>query len=258
MTGVKFNFDNDFEADKEQVAEEEAITLERQLRESHESGFREGHTAGESAALHATEERIAEVMNAAVSGVTALGSKHAETTDRIERDSVQLAFIISKKLASAALDKYPASEIEAMIRECFEVAREEPKLVVRVAEDLIESVAQKCEEIRTRSSFSGEVIVIGDNEIARNDCIVEWPDGGAEHRTETSMDTIERLIQDFMFQKPDEMTAAGETPAPAAQEIPEVASAPEVAAAPEATEPDTHADADIEADSETETLEAAS
>ena len=59
---------------------------------------------------------------------------------------------------------------------------------------------------------------MGDDEIRDGDCLVEWPDGGAERRSAQVSDAIEKLVQSFIMKPPATETAQ---PSAAESEDPE-------------------------------------
>ena len=125
----------------------------------------------------------------------------------MERDATQLALAMARKLAATALEMHPHAEIEALITECMEACREQPRIVIRLSQKQYEPLAEKIEELKQHNGFTGEVIVIGDDEIDDGDCLVEWPDGGAERRSAQVSGAIEKLVQSFVMKPPVTETA---------------------------------------------------
>lgn len=207
MKAVKFDFGDDFDTQSLDQAELEALALEERLRKTEESAFRKGMASGKAEASEAIAKELVAVMDRVADQVNTLFGQRIQLQDRLERDATQLALAMARKLAATALEMHPHAEIEALITECMEACREQPKIVVRLSQKQCEPLAEKIEELKQRKNFTGEVIVIGDDEIRDGDCLVEWPDGGAERRSAQVSDAIEKLVQSFIMKPPVTETA---------------------------------------------------
>lgn len=207
MKAVKFDFGDDFDTQSLDRAELEALALEERLRKTEESAFQKGLASGKAEASEAIAKELVAVMDRVADQVNTLFGQHVQLQDRMERDATQLALAMARKLAATALEAHPHAEIETLITECMEACREQPRIVVRLSQKQCEPLAEKIEELKQRNGFTGEVIVIGDDEIRDGDCLVEWPDGGAERRSAQVSDAIEKLVQSFIMKPPVTATA---------------------------------------------------
>lgn len=199
MKAVKFNFGQDFEEAGETAAELEARAQEQRIAEAREAGHSEGFGAGQSAAKEMIETEIAATLAVVGERLETLLGSHVESQAKLERQAVQLSLSLANKISAAAIARYPHAELEALVAECLEICREEKRLVIRVADSLSDETARRCEDLKTRSSFLGDLIIIGDPAITPGDCIVEWADGGAERQSDHTVGEIERLVQEFIM-----------------------------------------------------------
>jgi flagellar assembly protein FliH len=202
MKAVKFNFGDDFDAQTQTQEELDAKALEVRLRQTQETAFAEGFTSGKTEASEAIAKELVVAMEGLADQVNTLFAQQAKLQDRVERDAVQLAIAMARKLAATALEMNPHAEIEALIAECMEASREQPKIVIRLSGQQCEPIAAKMEELKGKNGFTGDVIVIGDEDIQDGDCLVEWPDGGAERRSAQISQAIEKLVQAFVMKPP--------------------------------------------------------
>lgn len=212
MKAVKFNFGEDFDAQNQDQQELEALALEERLRKTEEDAFQKGHVIGKAEASEEIAKELVAAMERVAEQASALFDQRAQLDDRMERDAAQLALAMARRLAAKALEMHPHAEIEALISECMEACREQPKIVVRLSQGQCEPLAAKMDEMKQRNGFAGEVIVIGDDEIRDGDCLVEWPDGGAERRSAHVSDAIEKLVQAFVMKPPVAEATAGPPP----------------------------------------------
>lgn len=200
MTPVRFNFDRSFDEDVAAREEAEHRAWLAKVDEAREAGRREGREAGHRQAHAEIEARIVDLLDKVMEGVGRLNGERAELESALEAESARLAHAIASRLAPALMQRHPTAEIEALVSECLDGCRHEPRIVIRVAEDLVDSVATRLDPLKKTGNFMGEVVLVGDPSITGQDCRVEWPDGGAE-RDYQALDraivgAVERFIAD--------------------------------------------------------------
>ena len=83
-------------------------------------------------------------------------------------------------------------EVEAMVRACLTDLIDEPRLIIRVAEDSIDLVRDHLDQTIASRGFGAKLMVIGDATVAPGGCRIEWAEGGAERDTAKLMAEIER------------------------------------------------------------------
>ncbi|RXF75682.1 hypothetical protein, partial [Hansschlegelia zhihuaiae] len=141
---ARFLFDADFGAPKAQptpgpnmvpLADHEAA-----IAEAESSGYRRGEADGRRAAREADAARLTAAIET-LGGRLAQALAEAGARDaRIERDAVSVALAFARKLAGAAVARFPLAEIEAAAEACFVELRSAPHFVARVAPDFVEGV----------------------------------------------------------------------------------------------------------------------
>ena len=125
-----------------------------------------------------------------------------------EAETAVLAHTIASKLSPALMAAHPLTEIEALVRECLDACRREPRLVVRVSEALLDPLGERIERVKAGTSFTGEIVLLSDPGLGPQDCRVEWPDGGAER----DMTALERTIGEVVERYVSTTFEEGESP----------------------------------------------
>lgn len=238
MKAVKFNFGDDFDAQTQSQEELDAQALELRLRQTQEEAFQKGFSSGKTEASEELAKELVAAMEQVAGEISKLFALRTEMQDRMERDAAQLALAMARKLAAAALEMHPHAEIEALVADCIESSREQSKIVVRLSGEQCEPLAAKIEELKGKKAFAGDVIVIGDEEMRDGDCLVEWPDGGAERRSAHISEAIEKLIQAFVMKPPVTDQIAADTAVETGQETSEQTDQEDKAEAPENKAPE--------------------
>lgn len=117
----------------------------------------------------------------------------------MKQEMVHLAYAIASKLSSALIRTKPTAEVQALIEDCLATVSREPRLVVRVSENISEMIASQLDAMKNATSFAGEIVLIGEPQMGDLDCRVEWPDGGTERKQDVVSHQIEDAVQRFVL-----------------------------------------------------------
>jgi len=156
-------------------AEREAALAEARS-EGFEAGLAEGLMQGEqsvaarnAAALDTISERLAALV----------GEAEAARNEQA-CDAARLALSIARRMMPAFSRSAGFAEIEAVVTQCVRRVLDEPRLVLRVAEDTFDAARGRIEPLAREAGFAGRVIILADAQLGPADCRIEWADGGTE------------------------------------------------------------------------------
>ncbi|CAA7623114.1 FliH/SctL family protein [Magnetospirillum sp. SS-4] len=211
MTYKKFMFDLDFspqasrpkpeetaEAEREYEPEPEAppapTFTEEDLQVVREAAYEEGLRAGQAEAMASTEHRLSEAIAHVAAALAGLGQAQEEAADANQRVAARVAMAVLKKILPAACERHAFDEVVRTVQECFAHVLDEPRIIVRVEQDLIDPVRDKLESIAGLHGFEGRVVVQADPRLVKGDCRVEWADGGAERDQARLLADIEAAV----------------------------------------------------------------
>lgn len=199
----KFLFDTDFDA----AAEPEARLAPRpdmrrytatEMDEARATAHAEGVAAGRAEAEQEIGRRIADAsaaIGAQLNQLFAQGTKDHATQIR---EAITAATEIVKRLLPALGRREAMTEVEALIADCLARLHDEPRLVVRVADELLDPVRQRVDQLAGAAGYAGRVILLADNTLKAGDARVEWADGGADRDTAALWREIESAIQRYV------------------------------------------------------------
>lgn len=210
MQAQKFQFNTTFDdefLEAQRIAEEIVVEdeppppptfSEEEMASCRQQAYAEGHAAGQSEA----ESGIKQVASAALQGINAelgnLATTQNAMAEECRRDAISLAAVIVRKTVPAIAHDAAASAIESFVRDCFPQIMEEPRIVVRIADAMLDQVKEDLEQIAEQSGFPGQMIVLSDAELSTQDCRVEWADGGAERDSDRIWQEIDDRIERFL------------------------------------------------------------
>jgi len=157
------------------------------------AGIAEGDAAGRAAVANDANVRLANALDRIAAGVANLIAER-NALNAVRRDQpVHIALAIVRKLFPELSRRGGAMEVEGMVRTCLTELMDEPRLVVRCAEDMLDPVRERLEPI-SGGSFGAKLMIVGDPALAPGDCRIEWAEGGAERSTATLMAEVEACV----------------------------------------------------------------
>lgn len=162
-------------------------------------GFGEGNTAGRKAGHEQAkaelekqlETRLAASLDRIGAGVDQLLTGRAQAAAERRDQPVHLALAIVRKLLPEYSRRHGLGEIEGMVRQCLTELMDEPRLLVRVAPDMVDPVREHLEPMAGSRGFGAKLMVLEEPSLGRGDCRVEWAEGGAERNTAQLIAEIE-------------------------------------------------------------------
>jgi flagellar assembly protein FliH len=226
MQATKFQFETSFDDDflevqriaEQAIAEEELIPpppsfSEQEMAECRAAALAEGHAAGMAEAEDGIARTASETLQVIATEIAGLAAAQNAGIEQAHRDALTLAAAIVRKTVPAKIQGTAAVAIEDFVRDCLPQIMEEPRIVVRISDSLLDQIKQDLEQIAARSGFAGQMIVMADPDLSVQDCRIEWADGGAERDSARIWQEIDESIERFLDSPP----AAQPEPAPATE-----------------------------------------
>ncbi|HYC13837.1 MAG TPA: hypothetical protein VEC75_06285, partial [Stellaceae bacterium] len=154
---------------------------------------------------------LAETVDRLSAGVEALLAREEEIRREAERQAMELLRAALARAFPALAAENPLAEIEAMIAGSLVEVVDEPRIVLRVPNDLFDPLRQRIGAIAQRSGYGGKFVILADDTLGPADCRLEWADGGAERN-------LRRLGQAIDAALARTISAAAPKPEPSRQE----------------------------------------
>lgn len=180
-----------------------------QLDAAREAGVAEGRNAGLAEAAAAVATRTTAVLETIARGLVGIFvARDAMIKETHGQAVAALRLIVSKALPALAA-KAPLAEIEAVTSRCLMDAIDEPRVVLRVGNDLYEPVRGQLDALIAASGYPGRIVLLADENLSGGDARVEWADGGVERRLDEQLGEIDAAIARTFSPAP-----AGDTASP--------------------------------------------
>jgi flagellar assembly protein FliH len=201
-------------------------------KESHALGRQEGM----SDAMASIEQQMSRTLDVVLTRIPTVFEQHQSWVREMEADSLRLAATIMRKLAPELTRDAVLPEVEHVIHEAFQFLTEQPKVMIRVADTLEAPLADKVNLMASRVGYEGQVVLVGDPELAEDDCRISWQAGAVERSLGETWKQIDEIIHRAVGDDPNPDKAADEDA---------------VTEQDAAAEPDSETDAEVGAETDT-------
>lgn len=212
--GQKFLFENAFEAPlssgkqpkapppppEPEVVEPEIseADLEKARTDGRQQGLDQGREEGRAEAFSGIEQTTQTLLLNLTGRVGELLSEQPRMRERLSEEALKAASSILRKILPSLEKSAAIKEIEAVVCECLERAHDEPRLVVRVSEPMLEPVKNRIDALVKAEGFEGKVVFLATDDLSESDVRVEWADGGAERKSENIWRDIDEILGRFL------------------------------------------------------------
>lgn len=169
-----------------------------QIQEIQNTAYSDGVRMGEQAALAGIAKRTEETLDQLFSQFSLTLSSVEEQIKLLRRQSAGLALVIAKKMVPALIASNPTAEIESLFMSCVANLNAEPRIVIRVEEELLDQLKEKIETMTRMAGYPGRVVLIGEPQSIPAQCQIEWPDGGVTLRSTEQLDRIDLMIAEYV------------------------------------------------------------
>lgn len=193
----KFLFDISFDElkDKEAPPAPAVESFTRaELDAAREAGYAEGRERALAEAAAAAAAKSAAALAALTEKLPALVAAEDTRAAEMQRDAIAALRAIIAKALPACAARAPMAEIETLAGACLAEAIDEPRIVLRVANEVYDAVRERIDAIAASSGYSGRIVLLAEENLSWGDARIEWADGGAERRLADQLDQIDAAL----------------------------------------------------------------
>jgi len=201
---ARFNFDLDMGQKtrsapaKPTVPEEMVVELVAQAREE---AYAQGLAEGERSATALAAQTLASAAGTLATHGAEMTAALDDATAQAQREAIDLAAMVGRKLAVHLMSRFPTAELNALIGECMQSLGNVPHLVVRCHPSIADGIRDIATAHMKTSGFSGRLVVMGDPELRVGDGKLEWVDGGLVRDISAISKDIDKKISAYLAAK---------------------------------------------------------
>ncbi len=165
-----------------------------ELEATRQAALAEGHAAGLAEAAQGAQSLSADALAKIAAGLAALlAAQDAATADTQRRALAAMQTIVAKLVPGLAA-KDPLAEVEAFATKCLHEVIDEPRVVLRVAQEIYELLRERLDALADAAGYAGRIVLLADDAIAAGDARIEWADGGAERNLAGQCAELDALL----------------------------------------------------------------
>lgn len=177
----------------EVVVVEEKFTRD-ELEAVRAAALAEGHHAGRAEADAALATKATAALEALAQGVTALLAAQDARAAETERQAIAALRAVVARALPALAARQSLAEIEALASRYLVEAIDEPRVVLRVCNDVYEAVRERLDTIAAASGYAGRIVLLADDQLGASDARIEWADGGVERNLAAQLSEIDAAM----------------------------------------------------------------
>lgn len=214
----KFLFDSNFDGSASNGGAAKAVPTftEDDLAAARRQSLEEGKAAGRQEAASDAESLAAITIQEIGKAITALYASKSQASESNAREAAELAMAVTRKVIPEISKRGALKEIESMVSNCLAERFDEPRVVIRVHDSLLDNLRSRLDATAASAGFSGKFVLLAEEGLGVTDCRVEWADGGAERNEARLWGEIEEVARRFIEQLGPPCDAVPlDTPAPA-------------------------------------------
>jgi flagellar assembly protein FliH len=208
----KFTFDNDFDRPKPQAKPEPVVVVEPEpvapppptfseeemaaaAAAARKKALAEGVAQGRAEAINQRDKQIGAALTAIGNNLAAIDKETRIGAEALTATAIELGLSIARKLFPELARRHGLAEVEAVVKECLERLKAEPRFLVRVAEEHAEELGQRIDEAAAAQGYEGRISVKADASVKPGDCRIEWAQGGLIRRGVDIWSGIEAALE---------------------------------------------------------------
>ncbi|MCZ4280525.1 FliH/SctL family protein [Kiloniella laminariae] len=206
------NKNGGFVSDKTSLAEkeapppapEEALSVPEETMPLQEvellrqAAYDEGMAAGRNEAMEQAaqmnEALTRQALDTVAQQLATIEKEYSGKVEELQTVTLDIAMKAIKKLFPTLDKTRGLEEITLVFKECLDRLPQEPRLVVRVADTILDDVQTQLQKIAGQSGFTGRLVFLSEPAMQPGDVLVEWAEGGAERNSAEMLAEIETIL----------------------------------------------------------------
>ena len=182
-------------AEAEEIANAPPTFTVEEMEAAKDAAYQQGRQEGMANAMAGIEQQTALTLENVATKLPQIFDKQTQWRAEIERESIDLATQIMRKLAPELMRGTELPQIEHVINQAFSFLTDQPKVIIRVSDELEEALKGNVDLMATRVGYEGEVVLVGDPELEATDCRISWYAGAVERALSETWEQLDGIVQ---------------------------------------------------------------
>ena len=161
-TPLKFTFDTVFDVGDAELGDGQRTYesySDKEIEAVRAEARREGAEEATARERISTARRQSDALEVIAARLATIAETQGAALGRVAEDAVTLTLDIARKIAPGLLRGAPLAEVEAMIREWLPQLMDEPHVVVRIDQSLLDGLRDHIDELATASGHDAQSLL---------------------------------------------------------------------------------------------------
>lgn len=228
----KFMFGRSFETSDMALeamrnAPEPTVTIKvAEMEGARATSYADGVNAGRAEAAVDQNAMLLQLMERTAHSLRDL-MQSSRTKQEHEAEAVAMAVkAIAQKALPRYMEQHGFAEIEQLVIDTLQQLKEEPRLVIRVADQHLDACVKHLNDVAAKAAYEGKLVVLADGNLGPSDCRIEWADGGLERLENNLWASVDQALSHRIgahrqqvdnYTQPTQAVAEQQTEAPQAE-----------------------------------------
>ena len=203
----RFLFDNSFDLAKPApppVVEEEPPAPEpveptfsaAEVEAAKREGFEAGRQQGQSDAMDSIEQSLATALQSTGDQLAELLALQRAGEESRRAEAMEISLSSLGAIFPSLLETFGLAEIESAIGQALKGLQQEPRVVIRVADEMIDPLRGQVDALSSHNGFEGKLVLVPDAALGPGSVRIEWASGGAERDCMQTWQELQTLIDE--------------------------------------------------------------
>ena len=189
--------------EEDEFVPEEKTYLQSEVDEMVDAAKQEGYDEGMKTSQNNMTAEENSLLNDISQKLTLLLSDVSAYQKEIENQAMKMVQAVVSKLVPTLQEEQATNLVNKFIADNFNNFKDEAKLSFYIHPDIISYVQEKIASLANSYDFEGKISLHKDVSLAKNDCRIEWENGGVELNGTDNLKKVNSLLTGGEEMKPE-------------------------------------------------------
>ena len=174
------------------------------------SAQQRGFEEGLANAMQSVESQIARMMESVLAQINDLHTAETMRTADAQALAIDVAMGLIRKIMPELANQASLDGISAIVKQVMMDRFEEPRLIIRVHDSVLDNLSTRLQTLAQQSGFRGQYALMADHALAPTDCRIEWSNGGVERSAARLWDNMQVTLAQIQATSLPDPSAPGD------------------------------------------------
>ncbi len=196
-SATKYTFDTEFSTDGRILRDGEKHRIHftrEEMKIERDKAFEKG----QQAALVKAEEQSAISLKVLSEKSIHIISTLKNHSNEYRAQAIDLVLLAARKIAGAALERYPEEQIQGVVGDVLKDLRDVPRLIITCPAEITDAARENLHELAKNNDFEGTLIIRCAEDAQPGDIQLEWAQGEVSVNTADVAERVENTVRHWL------------------------------------------------------------